>query len=351
MSSTYGKTPGRERKEKQLVTTSKRNPAPGRASKVPLFQQMPSNSHANHLAPMTDPWTNACRGLFAADPTASDPRSAANLLPYALENRFEERVVPNLNFNELPRDVSGLNAAAIHNGHAGSMPAHEVNGFPENPLGAIGTIPPVSKNYSLFDTENRNPIMQQAGYGNGLLNQATGSHYYNNGHSLPHMGGDYRGINYPMADPAMNNGAAYGYGNNNMDMFESQPRSSQDLYVEYQYQKQELQRLALLLAINQAQTSSEAQAMPQNTHNLSDMNGYMGWDQQSLLQQQQQHQLEQQQQLRDLQSSRQQFNGRTGGPPPGMGPRRTDGGVEPNAEDASNQYDPFRSIWNQWKSD
>lgn len=345
-STLYGKTPGRERKEKQLVTTSKRYPTSGRANKVSLFQPMTDSNHANHLPPMTDPWTNACRGLFASDPTASDPRSAANHLPYALENRFEERVVPNLNFNELPRDVSGLNAGTSN---GPSMPQDDVNGFPENPLGAIGTIPPVSKNYSLFDTENRNPIMQQAGYRNGLLNHAPGP-YYNNGNAMMNMGQEYRGNNYPtMTDPAMNHNVAYGYGNNNMNMFESQPRSSHDLYVEYQYQKQELQRLALLLAINQAQTSSEPQpqqAMPQNTHNLSDMNDYMGWDQQSHLLQQQQ------QQLSDLQSvSRQQFNGRTGGPPPGMGPRRADGGVEPNAEDTSNQYDPFRSIWNQWNTD
>lgn len=336
---------------------------------------------------MTDPWTNACRGLFQANAVPEVPVSSSSLgndmngpvasgpLHYA--GGDPSPFGSNLNFNQLPRDVSGLNGGV---GIAEQPLAETLNGCAENPLGAIGTIPPVSKNYNWFDAETRSaPIMHQAGggiggggggaavYGNGLLNQSasyfngfgehTGSNHLMNNN---HLQQDYR-ASYPM-DAAINAhvaGGAYGgsgvggYGNM-ANMFESQPRNSRDLYAEYQQQKAELQRLALLLAMNQAQATPDQQinhhhhhhqqqpqqhhqAMSQNTHNTSTVNDYLGWDQPLLLQQQQQQQ-------------RLQLSSRTG-PPPGMGPRRTDGASgEPNnnSGDSSNQYDPFRSIWNQW---
>lgn len=312
----------------------------GRANKVSLFQPS-SNNYESHPPPVTDPWTSACRGLFQANNSSEsmDGARPSHSLGFAAERGFDEQFVPNLNFNELPRDVSGMN---------GGRTSTIADECPENPLGAIGTIPPVSKNYSLFDTENRNPVAQQAGagYGNRLLNHSTyynngfglGSQNMNNNHALPQ---DFHGNYPPMAASETVPMDSYGY---ELGMFESRSRPPQDLYAEYQYQKQELQRLALLLAMNQAaQTSADIpQNMPQNTHinNTPNMNGYMGWDehlrQQMLLQHHQ----------------RQQFGRPTGGPPPGMAPRTDNGTVDSsnNGESSSNQYDPFRSIWNQWNS-
>lgn len=329
MSAAYGKTPGRERKEKQQGA-AKRNPVlSARSNKVPLFQQTPNNG--NHvLAPPTDPWTSACRGLFQTQPDTTNylpmGHAYAPADPFTPPPRFD----PNNTFNDLPRDVSGLS-----NGHGLS---EELNGFPENPLGAIGTMPPVPKNYSLFDTENRNPMMQPQQQPHSYANVGTvqnSSGYYTNGYGNAQ---NYAMANSASQDPITSTHSnGYGY---NMDMFDNHaPRSPHQLYAEYQYQKQELQRLALLLAINQAQSSAmgavepQPPIMSQNTHN----NEYMAWDQ-----------LQQHQQL-----PRQQFGGgRTGGPPPGMAPRVEN--ADPNNSsgngDAPNQYDPFRSIWNQWNS-
>lgn len=353
---TYGKTPGRERKEKLQVTGgAKRSlPLPGRMSnKVPLFQDQPLNSRHSNVQTTTnttDPWTSACRGLFHAQPpdTVGDMQPGHSSLEYpGTENAFTPRFDPNLmNMNfEVPRDVSGLTS----NGHAMS---EQLNGFPENPLGAIGTIPPVSsKNYSLFDTENRNPMMPQhpqqmpSPYGSATNSNGVGQ-FYNNSINGYGSHQEYPG-NYSMsgtaAEAVLNNHS--GYNNFNMEMFENQQaRNSQQLYAEYQYQKQELQRLALLLALQQAQAAEQQQqqtaSMSQNTHNSNTMsNGheYMGWDQ---IPQQQQQQPPQQ---------RQTF-GRTGGPPPGLAPRQPDPETNNNNVDSSNQYDPFRSIWNQWNS-
>lgn len=297
---------------------------------MPLFQQVPTNEENGQQ--VLDPWTNACRGLFEPQPPPDNV--TASVFP-------DDRQFNGM-FNELPRDVSGLNGTHLP----------DVKG--ENPLGAIGT--PVAKNYSLFDSENRNPLMQQAA--RYRMEPSNHSPYFHdvNAYGNGGLGQSYNAMNhFGMAggsNAEVPSGIGQGYNGYGMDNVYGQMPNS--LYSEYQQQKQELQRLALLLAmnnqalINPIEVQQQQQQHNLNTHTTSSSlnGGFNGWD--DPLFPQQQHLRPQ---LSPPMQPRQPFSGRSGGPPPpppGMGPnRRSEGNGNQNpGTNGDNPYDPFRSLWN-----
>lgn len=214
-----------------------------------------------------------------------------------------------------------------------------------NPLGAIGTIPPISKSYSLFDTPSSTPSFTGGGVHNSpvMSNRGYSNNFDFHGHlrSTPPPATDY-----PANQLHNNYGMNQSYGNSTLnDNLYSGSAAAHDQYAQYQ------KRLALMEAMNKQQQSQ----------NFIGPSEYSSWDlrqdyQNQLRAQALQNQIQQQQQQREFYG----LSGRpTVGPPPGLGAsgytnnNQVQSGNVPTADaadDSALQYDPFRSIWNQWNN-
>lgn len=187
------------------------------------------------------------------------------------------------------------------------------NGFTENPLGAIGTLPRPSKVYSLFDAPTRNSVPSMGNPNESYNNPVNGHPPMDYGSYVPSR------MEYPV-EPTNN---LYAYGNDVHSGGQSLEGPWSNL--ERQWLLYQMAALRQEQQQQQQQASAAWQGQPRAV--------YQDWM---------------------TQSGQENFNQLNAGPPPPPGITSRQRPPNPTREnDASagrfpSQYDPFRSIWNRW---
>lgn len=337
-----------------------------------LFQTPPTPSQESLSF---DPWANVNQGmLFNVDQhqerhaAREPPMSAISLSQF--ENSFNPPLSQNhrSHNSNLPTTTSALNYPS----HLLSEdPPMMLSGCNENPLGAIGTLPPTTgtstRSYSLFDTDGPNFAHHQ--------NNNSYTDYYRYDQPAPQQLQQPSERDFIAGGPHQN-----GFMGNNGFNSQFPGGDLNECQRLIEYQKQQLQKLALLqlMVAQQQQQQQQAQQQQQmqqngsatNLASMMDPNDYSTWGNLTATQPEQHRaQWGGQAAMRNL--NMEPGVNRTAAPPTPQylnelaellmierernrqqnlsGSGQGEGGG--NAGNAhANQYDPFQSQWDQWKN-